>query len=220
MASCGNSTSSLARSLPDVPPERIRVLVLAAYPAVRAGLRSLLDGAPGIEVVGDLPLDGLAAAAPSADVLVLDLDERAASDLLAEAFPGMPAVLLAASGDEPGEMAGPHAVLHRDATASELAAAVVAVSAGLVVYDPALAPLPARPLSLLDPGDGSEPLTERELDVLRQLALGLPNKTIALNLGISEHTVKFHVSSVLAKLNAASRTEAVMLAARRGLLPL
>ncbi|MGK2965089.1 MAG: response regulator transcription factor, partial [Tepidiformaceae bacterium] len=83
-----------------------------------------------------------------------------------------------------------------------------------------LVPAPSPGASILDTTAPAEPLTSRELDVLRQLALGLPNKTIAFNLGISDHTVKFHVSAVLAKLGAASRTEAVMLAARRGLLPL
>jgi DNA-binding NarL/FixJ family response regulator len=65
-----------------------------------------------------------------------------------------------------------------------------------------------------------EPLTERETEVLELLALGLPNKTIAQRLRISEHTAKFHVGSIMAKLGAASRTEAVALAARRGLLVL
>jgi DNA-binding NarL/FixJ family response regulator len=77
-----------------------------------------------------------------------------------------------------------------------------------------------RPRPPVGQGEGVTQLTERELDVLRLLALGLPNKGIALELGISEHTVKFHVGSILSRLNAASRTEAVMLAARRGLLPL
>ena len=65
-----------------------------------------------------------------------------------------------------------------------------------------------------------EPLTEREQEVLGLVALGLPNKTIAARLHISEHTVKFHVGSILAKLDAGSRTEAVTRAARRGLLTL
>ena len=68
--------------------------------------------------------------------------------------------------------------------------------------------------------EGEEPLTEREREVLDLMALGLPNKTIAARLGISEHTVKFHVGSVMAKLGAASRTEAVTHAIRQGLLAL
>jgi len=194
------------------------VLVLAAYPAVRAGLRSLLELAPGVMVAGELGRAVEAPDAPPADVLVLDAEGLPDPGAAFDDFPGLPVVILVSSPDAVERPAGAHALLHRDATAAELAAAVSAVAAGLVVYDPALVPSPAR--TLLDPTDAGEPLTARELDILRQLALGLPNKTIALNLGISEHTVKFHVSAVLAKLGAASRTEAAMLAARRGLLPL
>ena len=70
------------------------------------------------------------------------------------------------------------------------------------------------------PAAAGEDLTPREREVLAQLALGLPNKTIARRLGISEHTAKFHVAAVMAKLGAASRTEAVRLGARRGLVAL
>jgi DNA-binding CsgD family transcriptional regulator len=70
------------------------------------------------------------------------------------------------------------------------------------------------------PAVGGETLTPRETEVLRMLAEGAGNKQIARRLGISEHTVKFHVGSILAKLNAASRTEAVTLGVRRGLIPL
>jgi DNA-binding NarL/FixJ family response regulator len=65
-----------------------------------------------------------------------------------------------------------------------------------------------------------EPLTERELEVLQQLAQGLANKQIALSLGISEHTVKFHISGIYSKLGATNRTEAVRLGVRRGLVVL
>ena len=107
-------------------------------------------------------------------------------------------------------------------TGPELAAAVSAVGNGLSVMDPQVR---ARLGGSRTPhGAGLEPLeerlTERELDVLAQLALGLPNKAIAFRLGISEHTVKYHVGEILGKLGAASRTEAVMQAARRGLLAL
>ena len=67
---------------------------------------------------------------------------------------------------------------------------------------------------------GADDLTPREKEVLQFIALGLANKTIAGRLGISEHTVKFHVASLLSKLGAASRTEAVLLGARRGLVVL
>lgn len=210
------------------PADTIRVAVLAAYPAVRAGLRALLEGAPGIEVAAELSPVALTAAGPPQrfDVLVADLgnDPEAIRAQIGATIAGMPAVLLAA---EPAEHAGlrhrPGGYLLRHAGAEELAAAVRAVALGLVVHDPAVLAVTtqagerAAPSS---PKGGEEALTEREIEVLALLAMGLPNKGIAQRLGISEHTVKFHVGAILAKLGAAGRTEAVMLAARRGLVPL
>jgi DNA-binding NarL/FixJ family response regulator len=118
--------------------------------------------------------------------------------------------------------AGVRGVLLPEASGDELAIALRAVIQGLVVLEPLVgrALAAATPLaSALDAGP-EESLTDREQEVLQLLALGLPNKTIATRLHISEHTVKFHVGSILAKLDAASRTEAVTRAARRGLLVL
>jgi two-component system, NarL family, response regulator YdfI len=124
-------------------------------------------------------------------------------------------------------------MLPRDASSEEILAAVEAVASGLVVMDrrtagslltapgqsPASRAADAARASGPDlveaPGDS---LTPRELEVLQLLAQGLANKTIALRLHVSEHTAKFHVASIMTKLGAASRTEAVTLAARRGLL--
>lgn len=114
--------------------------------------------------------------------------------------------------------------LQRDATGEEIVAAIAAVAGGLITLDRRLAgdllttserpqqPIPERL------ADVEEPLTAREREVLQLLAEGLPNKLIAAQLHISEHTAKFHVSAIMLKLGAASRTEAVTLAARRGLL--
>jgi DNA-binding NarL/FixJ family response regulator len=112
--------------------------------------------------------------------------------------------------------------LLKDAGADEILAALRAVTQGLVVLDPAIARLTTLRQPALTPTSAGldEALTDRETEVLQLLSLGLPNKTIATRLGISEHTAKFHVGSILAKLGAASRTEAVTLAARRGLLVL
>jgi DNA-binding CsgD family transcriptional regulator len=113
--------------------------------------------------------------------------------------------------------------LPRDAGAEEIIAATTAVAGGLIVLDRRLASeaLAAieRPRIAIEAGPtGDEPLTAREREVLQLLASGIPNKQIAQRLRISEHTVKFHVSAIMAKLSAASRTEAVTTAARRGLL--
>ncbi len=96
-----------------------------------------------------------------------------------------------------------------------------AVAQGLSVFDPALLPSTRRASQTMEAEPGTyagDLLTPRESEVLHLLAAGLPNKLIAARLGVSEHTAKFHVSSVLSKLGAASRTEAVTTAARRGLL--
>lgn len=177
---------------------RIRVAVLATYPAVRAGLAALLAAA-GHEVLDD-------DAVGDPDVLVTD-----AIDLVIHE--AHPMVLLT-------DVAAPDvaAVLPRDASPSMIDAAVRAVHAGLRVTHPALLPDASLDIGLdaVPPSD----LTPREIEVLQLLAAGMTNRGAALALGISEHTVKFHVGSALAKLGARSRTEAVSIAARRGLLPL
>ena len=110
--------------------------------------------------------------------------------------------------------------LPRDATTAEIRAAIEAVAAGLVAFHPdALgaargdAPRPATAGPEAD-----QRLTERELEVLGMMADGLGNKIIAARLGISPHTAKFHVASIMAKLGAGSRTEAVAIGMRRGLV--
>ena len=112
---------------------------------------------------------------------------------------------------------GVRGVLPRDATPNQIIAAIEAAAAGLAVLDAAdvdavlVSPRPARLV---------EPLSPREIEVLNMLAEGSSNKAIAHRLGISEHTVKFHVTSIMAKLNAGSRTEAVTLGIRQGLVML
>jgi DNA-binding NarL/FixJ family response regulator len=113
-------------------------------------------------------------------------------------------------------------VLPSEATADEIVAAVEATAAGLIVLHPdavngLLSIAPSTPRM---PGAAQQALTPREIEVLGMLAEGLGNKTIARRLGISEHTVKFHVGSIFSKLNASSRTEAVTLGARQGLIML
>jgi DNA-binding CsgD family transcriptional regulator len=150
----------------------------------------------------------------AAVVLLIDLSPGAgAGAALAET--GVPAVYLREwpEGTYPSPAPG-RAYLFRDADPEEILAAVHAVIAGLTVLDPRL--LPARPAT----GPLLEALTPRELDVLREMGAGLPNKAIARRLGLSEHTVKYHVAGILSKLDAQSRAEAVIQAARRGLIPL
>ena len=104
--------------------------------------------------------------------------------------------------------------LRTDAPADQLVHAIKAVSSGVLVFDPALIPQAETP------DEFREDLTAREAEVLMLLAEGLPNRDIAQRLGISEHTVKFHIRSILAKLGASSRTEAVTRGLRSGLIEL
>ena len=182
----------------------IRVVVVAPYASVRSGLRAMVERAEGLEAAGEAT-----SGTPFApDVLLLDL--------IPEAEPpyGVPLVALVEGPEELRRLAGraaPWAALPKDAEADEIVAAVRAVAAGLLAVAPAFWPAasPAR-------SPVGEPLTPREREVLELMADGLPNKTIALRLGVSPHTVKFHAASLFAKLGAASRTEAVTQGLRGG----
>jgi two-component system, NarL family, response regulator YdfI len=198
---------------------------------VRAGLENIL-AAQGVEVVGaissvDLLADYLVEG--GADVVLIDASGEQSDTLLASIDQLEPtseaAVVLLADHPAPGWLAGAvragiGAILPTGASPEQLVAAMQAATAGLVVIhrgeiDPTfLAARPAsRPFVEL-----AEPLTRREREVLQMLASGLGNKEIAARLAISEHTVKFRVASILGKLGAASRTEAVALGIRRGLV--
>jgi DNA-binding NarL/FixJ family response regulator len=178
-----------------------RVLILTESAVTRAGLEALLAAYPEIEIAG---------AEDDADVLVTETMERLNTDL--------PVVLL--TDDLPNRVilrSGVRAMLPRDAPPAQIAAAIQAAAAGLVAV-PAAETLPLLPLA---PEDGQpDRLTPREIEVLEMLAEGVSNKMIAFRLSISEHTAKYHVNSILAKLNAGTRTEAVMRGVRLGLVKL
>lgn len=136
---------------------------------------------------------------------------------------GPPVVLIeAAPPDEAFEYERVRAVLPPDFSTEELAASVTAASLEMVVLTPMQARqmLPRRRRTTVVHDVPAETLTARELEVLRMMADGLPNKEVAARLGISGHTAKFHVAQILAKLRAASRAEAVALGIRRGMVPL
>jgi DNA-binding NarL/FixJ family response regulator len=119
--------------------------------------------------------------------------------------------------------AGVRAILPRESSEDEIVSAVVAADRGLVLLDPEvtreLASQTRTVTSIAENvADGLEELTAREVEVLRLMAEGFGNKQIAAHLGISDHTVKFHISSILAKLSVSSRTEAVTQGIRMGLI--
>jgi two-component system nitrate/nitrite response regulator NarL len=210
-------TPQKGRILIDV--DDLRILIMGDDPLARNGLLMLLSGQPGIVVVGQAaPSDDLALAIQSHEPTVAVLDWGAKGP---EALPelDLPFVAIVPDEDHAGDAltSGARGVLLRDAEPERLAAALRAVAHGLVVVDESLANLSRQRLvasPLL------EELTPREVEVLQLLAQGLPNKSIAGRLGISEHTAKFHVNAILGKLGAETRTEAVVLAARLGLVAL
>jgi DNA-binding NarL/FixJ family response regulator len=200
---------------------RLRVLVVAAYPALRAGLASLLAIDPLLEPIATEGVDlGESGSAPSAIVVDYSAGEPEEILSIAEAFPQTALVMIGAdlATDGPGLSGVPVAYLPSDVDAAALNAAVRAAATGLIVLDPTVAGATGVHAHVRT-SESTETLTAREREVLLLVAEGLPNKAIARELGISEHTAKFHVGSLLGKLGAASRTEAVTLATRRGILP-
>ena len=202
----------------------IRVTVVSPNPALRIGLRELLGDVPAVEVVGEVAnLNEFELLNIETEVLVL----TSVSDL-PEMGDDTPAILLLT--DEPGDAQilasnspGTWGVLSPDASEDELAAAVWALGEGLWVGAQAFVrDLMRKPgkMELLSDEELLEPLTPRETEVLQMIAQGLANKQVALALEISEHTVKFHLSSLYAKLNVSSRTEAVRAGLSLGLISL
>jgi DNA-binding NarL/FixJ family response regulator len=192
----------------------IRVLLSASSPALRAGLRALLSSDKAIKVVASP--DSLDEE-NEADVMITSAST--ASFLHNDSDPAASAAILLLSDDQPNveEMrrsSRAWGILPADASAEELIAAIHALAQGLVVGTPRL--LFESENEPLERG----PLTDRELEVLGLLSRGLANKQIAVELGISEHTVKFHVSSIYTKLNVTNRTEAVREGLRGGWIAL
>ena len=182
----------------------IRVAIVAASAVVRAGLEVLVRNA-GYDVTGDLTV---------ADVVL-------ASGRIEELDPQeLPPVVVLSNGDPASRdllAAGFASVLPEEASAAEIEGALHAASVGLLALRREdLAAIPASRTSGAPDVDAT--LTARELEVLRMLADGLPNKLIAFRLSISEHTVKYHVTSILNRLNASSRAEAVAIGIRRGMI--
>jgi DNA-binding NarL/FixJ family response regulator len=209
----------------------IGVYIVEESAGARRGLENLLRG-PGIEIISsvasvaeledrfteDLPV-GVIVVSGEATQLAVALEQVAESDL----FHDVPIAVFADASDESYDpltliRMGARSVLSTEFFHAQIVAALEAVSQGFVVTTPlaslvrSAVPLPSETVELL------EPLTARELEVLRLLALGLSNKQIAARLKISDHTVKFHVAAILGKLDAGSRTEAVAIGIRTGLI--
>jgi DNA-binding NarL/FixJ family response regulator len=153
------------------------------------------------------------------DLLVWDLPASATTESAREVVAVVPTLLLLDAPERVAELAasGARGLLWHDADGERLTRGALAVLAGVTVLDEGMTPLL---LERKQSSSGRVELTPREAEVLELLAEGLSNKLIGARLGISEHTAKFHVNALLAKLGAETRTEAVVRAARQGLVML
>jgi two-component system, NarL family, response regulator YdfI len=204
----------------------IRIAVVATSAVRRAGLESIVRSHADFHLAGSF--GAVASLVPFArntelDVIVIDSDSI--RDLLLEPTSEAAIVLLTEISDARSVARllriGVRAILSRENDPDNVLSAIYAVYDGLVLLSTVTAESLAavygdQPLEV----EVSEEITSRETDVLRMLAEGLVNKEIAARLGISEHTVKFHISSILDKLGASTRTEAVTMGIRRGLIPI
>ena len=239
MSSSGTSTVSKPKR--HQPAEKsVRVLICAASSFARAELERLLEPESSLQVVGTVPNTNSlrpAIAESDPDVLFLQIDGQLQEMRWEELIVlGVPIVLLAESVDLVGAAAaiagGVQGIVVGDVTGAELAATATSAAAGLLTLSSDLADLVRQGLlahyreeadsyaadlaHVLD--DFPEHLTLREREVLEMMSEGLSNKEIAAQLNISAHTVKYHVSSILGKLGASSRTEATTIGLRRGLI--
>ena len=188
----------------------IRVGLSLQYPALEAGVRALLSADAEIAIVTD--------DSEAADVqIVTAAASTSVAELTSIEAGAQPILVLGAEGQDLRRLrhlATPWGVLPMDVESEELCAAVRALAAGLVVGTPRLLAM-SREMAH-EPG----PLTEREVQILGLLSTGLANKQVAAEVGISEHTVKFHVSSIYNKLNVGNRAEAVREGLRHGWIAL
>lgn len=195
----------------------LKVLLVAENPLARMGLAALLAGSAGLTVAGQ----------SSGNQLNIDLDlakpHVIAWDWSWNAVPELPrdipvvALLKESSQAAEAWRAGARGLLLGSLDPDMLGAALTAASHGLAVIEPTLAAALAQ-IETSQNEAPTEALTPREMEVLQLLASGLPNKTIASRLSITDHTVKFHVNAIMTKLGVQSRTEAVVRASKLGLI--
>jgi DNA-binding NarL/FixJ family response regulator len=206
----------------------IRIAVAATSAVRRAGLENIIRSLPEFQFVGSFgAVASLVSFARSTELDVIVIESDSIRDLLLEPTLDAAIVLLTEVRD-PRSISrllrnGVRAILSRESDSDDILSAIYAVYHGLVLLSTTVAESLAavygdHPLEV--ESELSEEITSRETEVLRMLAEGLVNKDIAARLGISEHTVKFHISSILDKLGASTRTEAVTMGIRRGLIPI
>lgn len=217
----------------------IRILLADDHPIVREGLRALLETQPDFEVVAECANgdEALAIAAHlQADILLLDLEmpimDGVETIRRLRQLSHYPRIIVFTAFDDDDRIinaiqAGADGYLLKDAPRDEIFKAIrITIEGGSILQPVVTSKLQQKDLTLLQIAPTAPPilpdeeLSERELEVLRLLAQGMPNKEIAAHLMIRERTAKFHVSSIMNKLGASNRTEAVALAVQRGLITL
>ena len=206
----------------------IRIAVMATSAVRRAKLESIVRSHAEFQLAGSFgAVASLMSFARSTELDVIVIDTDSIRDLSLEPAPDAPIVVLTEVTEARSISrllrSGVRAILSRESDPDDVLSAIYASYDGLVVLSRSAAESLAAVYSdqsLEVEAELSEEITSRETDVLRMLAQGLVNKDIAARLAISEHTVKFHISSILDKLGASTRTEAVTLGIRRGLIPI
>jgi DNA-binding NarL/FixJ family response regulator len=208
-------------------------MVVDDHAVVRRGLLAFLDSEPDLEIVGEAgggsqALDLLARLSSERrrpDVVLMDLQMRPVDGIestreIRARYDDVEVVALTSFGEEERVQAaleaGASGYLLKDADADEVAAAVRAAHRGELQLDAAVARRLMSSLRAVPSSDGTAELTPRELEVLRLVGAGKPNKEIAAELGISERTARTHVSNILRKLGLGSRTQAALWAVREG----
>lgn len=213
--------------------EPIRVMLADDHVLVREGTRRLLEAEPDIQVVAEAG-DGISAVeqavASQPDVLIIDVAMPGMSGIEAtrhikQQLPKVAVLALTAYDDDQYVLAllnaGAAGFLLKDVRGQELVTAVRSVHRGEAVLQPAIAVRALRQaVSHRSPTVSMPPLSDREMEVLREAARGLPNKDIARRLNLSVRTIHTHLGNIFAKLGVGSRTEAVLLALRRGWIAL
>ena len=226
--------------------DKIRILLADDHPILREGLRAVLETQPDFEVIAEAA-NGIEAVRQALtmqpDILLLDLEMPQLDGVetirrLRQQQPNSRIIVFTAFDNDEriihAVQAGANGYLLKEAPRDEIFSAIRITMAGGSLLQPVVAskllrhmgnqPLTGSPATTYSqttqPTRPFEPLTERELEVLNLLAQGMPNKEIAAQLVISERTAKFHVSSIMGKLGATNRTEAVSLAAQKGLITL
>jgi DNA-binding NarL/FixJ family response regulator len=207
-------------------PDELVVCIVALAPALQAGLSSMVTGLEMVDrVYTTSSLGEFEIYRAITDLLLLYPGDESAADLervLADS--SVTGVLILVSEENERSVVIPEnpdtawGILPLTATNEQLEAALRALAAGLSTGTPAVVSFHQEGTITNQEDPLVDPLTDRELEVLQLLARGMANKQIALELGISEHTVKFHISSIYNKLGAGNRTEAVRLGVRGGLV--